>query len=267
MPWLDPSPLLSALGEIPGLAQAADAASQMSWLTILALGVAIAAGAFVQSSIGFGMAVVSAPFVIAVTPELMPGALLITSTALPILQLAQGPRDVDLRNLGWALGARFLTTPIGVAVVALFSVRAISMLVGILILLTVAVAASSLRVACRPRNAAAAGAIAGVSGTAASIGGPFFALVLAGERPERVRATLSVFFLAGSGSAIAALAGAHQFDAGQFVAGVAWLPYVGIGYAAAVPLRRHLDAELLRRAVFGFSAVAGVSVILRALLF
>lgn len=237
----------------------------MDLTPLLLLGLALGAGALVQSAIGFGMAVVAASFVVMGAPELMPGAPLVTSFALPVVQLTGGPRDIDVRNLSWALGARVVTTPLGVAVVAFFSTRAISVFVGALILLTVAVAASSVTVSTTPRNAAVAGAIAGVSGTAASIGGPFLAIVLAGERPARVRATLSVFFLAGSAMALGGLVLAGEFTRDQLVAGLVWLPFVGAGYAAAVPLRRHLDAERLRRLVLAFCVVAGVSVIVRAL--
>lgn len=256
----------SQLAALVTQAATADTPTGVPWATLLALGLAVAAGAFVQSAIGFGMAVVAAPFVIVFAPSLMPVALLVTSFALPIGQLVQGPRDIDGRLLGWALGARLLTTPLGVAVVAVFSTRAISVLVGGLILLTVAVAVSTLRVEPTPRNAAVAGAIAGISGTAASIGGPFFAIVLAGLRPTRVRATLSVFFLVGSLIAIGGLASAGEFRPAQLVAGACWLPFVGLGYAAAVPLRKHLDTGGLRRAVLAFCLVAGVSVIVRALL-
>ena len=84
----------------------------MEWTPVLLLGLALLAGAFVQSSIGFGMAVVAAPFIIVVIPELMPGALLVTSFSLPVVQLAHGPRDIAWRPLGWALGARLLVTPL-----------------------------------------------------------------------------------------------------------------------------------------------------------
>lgn len=45
----------------------------MAWTTVLPLGLALLVGAFVQSSIGFGMAVVAAPFLVVLAPELMPG--------------------------------------------------------------------------------------------------------------------------------------------------------------------------------------------------
>ena len=239
----------------------------MDWTAVLLLGTALFAGAFVQSAIGFGMAVVAAPFLVVATPALMPGALLVTSFCLPVVQLAHGPKQIAWRPLGWALGARLLLTPVGVAVVALLSVRAISVVVGTLILLTVAASVSALDLRPTPRNAAAAGAVAGVAGTASSIGGPYLALVLQHERPERLRATLAAFFLVGTSMAVVGLAVAGEFSREQLLAGLTWVPFVVAGYAAAAPARAHLDRERLRRAVLVFSVVAGASVIVRALVF
>lgn len=237
----------------------------MHWTPVLLLGLALFAGAFVQSSIGFGMAVVAAPFLVLFAPALMPGALLVTSLSLPVVQLAHGPRDVEWRSLSWALAARLLVMPLGVAAVALLSVRAISVVTGVLILLTVVASVSALDVRTTPVSSAVAGAIAGFSGTAASIGGPFFALVLQHERPTRLRATLSVFFLVGAAMAVAGLSVAGQFTTDQLVAGLAWIPFMALGYAAAAPARARLDHDRLRRAVLAFCVLASVSVIVRAL--
>jgi uncharacterized membrane protein YfcA len=236
----------------------------MEWTPVLLLGAALLAGAFVQSSIGFGMAVVAAPFIIVVTPELMPGALLVTSFSLPVVQLVHGPRDIAWRPLGWALAARLLVTPLGVAAVALLSVRAISVVTGLLILLTVGASVSALDLRPTPASSAAAGAVAGFSGTAASIGGPFLALVLQHERPTRVRATLSAFFLVGALMAVTGLAVAGEFTRDQLVAGLVWVPFIGVGYSLAAPARARLDRERLRKAVLVFCVVASVSVIVRA---
>jgi uncharacterized membrane protein YfcA len=239
----------------------------MDWSTVLLLGLTLLAGAFVQSSIGFGMAVVAAPFIVVVAPELMPGALLVTSFSLPVVQLIHGPASIAWRPLGWALAARLLVTPLGVAAVALLSVRAISVVTGVLILVTVVASVTALDLRATPGNAAAAGAVAGFSGTAASIGGPFLALVLQHERPDRLRATLSAFFLAGALMAVAGLTVAGEFTRHQLWAGLAWVPFIGLGYAVAGPLRARLDRDRLRAAVLAFCAVAGLSVIVRALVF
>jgi uncharacterized membrane protein YfcA len=122
----------------------------MDWPLVLGLGLAVLTGGVVQSMVGFGMAVVAAPFVVLLAPDLMPVALLVPALALPLLQLAHAERDVAWRPLGWAVGARTLATPVGVAVVALVSPRAIAALVGVLILLTVALSVA--RSSCaRPR--------------------------------------------------------------------------------------------------------------------
>jgi uncharacterized membrane protein YfcA len=237
----------------------------MEWTAVLLLGLALLAGAFVQSSIGFGMAVVAAPFIIVVTPDLMPGALLVTSFSLPVVQLTHGPRDIAWRPLGWALTARLLVTPLGVAAVALLSVRAISVVTGLLVLLTVAASVSALKVRATPVTSGVAGAIAGFSGTAASIGGPFLALVLQHERPTRVRATLSAFFLGGALMAVTGLAVAGEFTVTQLVVGVVWIPFIALGYALAGPARARLDRDRLRKAVLVFCVIASVSVIVRAI--
>lgn len=237
------------------------------WSVVLLLGLAIFVGALVQSTIGFGMAVVAVPFVVVAAPDLMPGSVLVTSFALPVVQLLMAPVDIAWRELGWALLARLATTPLGVAVVALLSARVISMAVAVLILVTVATSLTTFEVSLRARNAVAAGAVAGVSGTATSIGGPFLALVLQHERPERVRATLAAFFLVGAVMAIGSLGVAGEFTRAQLRTGLAWLPFVALGYAVAAPLRRHVDRDLLRRGVLGFCVLAGTSLMVRALVF
>ncbi|KGN42807.1 sulfite exporter TauE/SafE family protein [Knoellia aerolata] len=237
------------------------------WSVVLGLGAALVAGAFVQSSIGFGLAVVASPFVVVFAPDLMPGSLLVASFSLPVAQLLLAPVDIAWRQLGWALLARLAFTPLGVVAVALLSVRALSAVVAVLILVTVAASLTTLEIRTTSRNAAAAGAVAGVSGTATSIGGPFLALVLQHERPERVRSTLAAFFVVGALMAIGSLSVAGEFSRAQLLAGLAWLPFIALGYAVAAPLRRHLRSDHLRRAVLAFSAVAGASLLVRALVF
>lgn len=238
----------------------------MEWGVVLPLGLALFAGAFVQSSVGFGMALVAAPFVVVFAPDLMPGALLVTSFSLPVVQLVHAPTDIAWRPLGIALAGRAVLTPVGVAVVALMSVQAISVLVGVLVLLSVAGSVWAIELRASDRNAAVAGALAGVSGTAASIGGPFLALVLQHERPTRLRATLAAFFLAGTALAVVGLVVAGQFTGEQLRAGVSWVPFIALGYAAAGPLRERLDRGRLRLAVLWFCTVAGASVIARTLI-
>ncbi|MFL6079640.1 MAG: sulfite exporter TauE/SafE family protein [Ornithinibacter sp.] len=238
----------------------------MDWPLVVGLGLAVLAGGVVQSTIGFGLAVVAAPFVVLLAPELMPAALLLPALTLPLLQLSHGDRDIAWRPLGWALGARTVFTPVGVAIVASFSPRAIAALVGVLILVTVALSVRAIDLRATPRNAAVAGAVSGISGTAAAIGGPFLALVLQHERPERVRSTLAVFFVAGSLLGLGGLYLGGELASEQVLAGVVWVPFGLLGYALTAPLRARIDPERFRRYVLGFCVLASITVIARAAL-
>ncbi|HKX68834.1 MAG TPA: TSUP family transporter [Intrasporangium sp.] len=231
----------------------------------VALGLAVALGAFVQGSIGFGIAVVSAPFIVVWAPELMPVAMLVASLAVPVVQLLHGPREIAWRPLRWAITGRVLFTPAGVWVVAAFSVDVIAALVGVLLLVTVAVSLTRVHIDASPRSAFASGAVAGVAATAASIGGPFFALVLQHETPVRVRSTLSWFFVIGSAISLAGLAIGGRVDVASVRAGLLWIPFAVAGYAAAGPARRLLSSGRLRIAVLAFCTLAGTLVVIRAL--
>lgn len=240
--------------------------SELLQPTVLILGLVVGIGAFVQSSIGFGIAVVSAPAIVVLRPDLMPVSLIVCAVFLPAVQLLTGPRTITWRPLAWSLAVRFAATPLGVLVVALTSADVIALFVGVLILITVLVSVVAVEVRPTRLNAMAAGAISGVSGTAAAIGGPFMALVLQHEPPNRLRATMAAFFVIGTGAGLVGLAIAGQVSAEQLRVSVVWMPFVVLGYLAAGPVRAHLSGALLRRIVLGFCVVASVGVIAQTLL-
>lgn len=232
----------------------------------LLLGVVIAAGALVQSVVGFGLAVVAAPVIIILRPDLMPAALLLTSLVLPVWELVFGERDIDWRLFGFAIAGRVALMPVGVWLVATASGDAIAVVIGVMVLVAVAASVSRLTVQARPMPALGAGILTGISGTAASIGGPFLGLVLQHERPARVRSTLAVFFVAGATTSLLGLAVAGQVHGGEMFAGLGWIPFVAVGAVLARPVRATVDRERMRRAVLVVAALAGVLVLARVVL-
>ena len=85
------------------------------------------------------------------------------------------------------------------------------------------------------------------------------------ERPDRLRATMAAFFVAGTSMGVGGLALAGEFTRHQLYAGLVWIPFIALGYAAAGPARARLDRDRLRQLVLAFCVVASVSVIIRAL--
>jgi uncharacterized protein len=233
---------------------------------VLLLGSAVLVGAVVQGSVGFGIVVVAAPFVVWAAPELMPGSMLICGFVMPLLHLARRWRDVNGGHLTPALAGRLALTPVGVWVVAVASPRLIALLVGVLVLVVAAASAYAPEFEARPRNLLLAGALTGVSGTSAAVGGPFVAMTLQHEPAAQLRATLAAFFTVGSLVSLAGLVVAGELSRGQVAWGAILVPFLVVGYVISGPLTRRLDDERLRTTMLVFCVVAGASIILRALL-
>lgn len=235
-------------------------------ITVCVLGLSVLVGAVVQSGVGFGVVLVAAPFVVWLAPELMPGAMLVCGFTLPLLGLGSRPRDLDGPVLGAALVGRALLTPVGVWAVAVLSTRAISVVVGALVLIVSLLSVRTITIGASRRNAFAAGAITGVTGTAAAIGGPFVAMTLQHETPTRIRSTLAVFFAAGSAISLVTLGIAGELSREQLLVGLLFVPFLLVGHLLSGPVMRRLDQGTMRTAVLGFCVLAGASVIVRALL-
>jgi uncharacterized protein len=233
---------------------------------VLLLGAAVLVGAVVQGSVGFGIVVVAAPFVIWAAPELMPGSMLVCGFVMPLIQLSTRWGDVDWISLRAALGGRLLLTPVGVWVVAVSSPRLIALLVGVLVLVVAVASAYAPTFEPRPRNLFLAGMLTGVSGTSAAVGGPFVAMTLQHEDPARIRATLAAFFTVGSAVSMLGLSVAGELTREQLWWGAVFVPFLLAGYVLSGPVVRHLDAGRLRTAMLWFCIVAALSIILRAAL-
>ena len=81
-----------------------------------------------------------------------------------------------------------------------------------------------------------------------------------------MRASLAAYFLAGAAMGPGGLAMGGQLTQAQIVAGLVWVPFAAIGYAAAAPVRRRRAPERMQRAVLGVCVITALSVIARVLL-
>jgi uncharacterized protein len=234
------------------------------WVVLLAAGVAVMAGAVVQSTVGLGLGLVAAPVVSFLDPTLMPGSMLIAAMLLPVLTLLQEWRQVDWRGVGWGVPARIPGTVVGVWVVAVLEPRALAGVIGAMVLGAVVLSVWSFRVRISPGSLMAAGCVSGITGTATSVGGPPIALLYQYEPPPRVRATLAAFFLFGAAISVAGLTVGGQMDMRTVVAGLATIPCVAIGFGLGNVLRRRVETRPLRMAMLCVVAASALALLLRA---
>ena len=83
------------------------------------VGLVLAAGAALQGSVGIGFAVLSAPLLLMIAPELVPGPLLLVGAVLAALTTSCELRSIDLREVGLAMTGRVAGTVVAGATTAL----------------------------------------------------------------------------------------------------------------------------------------------------
>jgi hypothetical protein len=236
------------------------------FVPLLLASAAVAFGATVQGAVGFGMALVAAPLLVLIRPELVPGPLMMAGLALTLL-VAQRERDsIDLLGVKWGLLGRVPGVAIGALALAKIPVESMSLAVGVAVLLGVALSGSRLRITPGPRVLLAAGLVSGVFGTIASIGGPPLALVYQHESGPRLRGTLAGYFIVGGLMSLVALIAVGRYGRSEVAWTLALLPGTLLGYACSRRFTGWVDAGRTRRAVLVITVVTGVAAVLRPLL-
>lgn len=223
----------------------------------------ISAGALLQGTIGFGLALLAAPLLYLVDPRLVPGPLMVSSLVLTLLMARREWHAVEGRDLGWSLAGRVAGTVAAVAVLSVISARGMDLLFGGLVLSAVGLTAMGVTLRPAPPTLITAGAVSGFMGTMTSIGGPPIALLYQHESAARIRGTLSAFFVAGVVMSIGALAMVGRFGLAEARLGALLLPGTVLGYWLSHHTTHRLEDRHIRPALLVVSGGAALIVMFR----
>lgn len=221
----------------------------------------IALTSVVQGSVGFGVALLAAPFLVWLEPRLVPGPLILSSTLLTVLVAYRDRGAMDLKGVGLALVGRIPGTLVGAWLLTRVAGADLGVLFGALIVLGCATMAFGPPV--RPTQTAllVAGFVSGVMGTSSSIGGPPMALLYQHEAGTRMRSTLAVYFTLGAILSLVILALVGRFGSWELEASALLAPGVFLGFLLSSRTARWLDRGRLRQAVLLTAGLAGAALI------
>lgn len=239
----------------------------MTWLNWIEACAVIGVGAALHGTVGFGMGLVAVPILTLIDPVFVPGSVLFSGLVLAGLMALRERRAMDVSGIKLGLVGRVVGTLVATVVLAQMpTVEGMSLLLGVLVLAAVLFSVSGWRV--RPTTWAllGAGALSGFMGTVASVGGPPMALLYQDSSGERLRSTMSGFFIFGTLISLAGLMLAGRFGHAELVASLAIVPGVLAGFGLSRRALTSLDQRYVRPAVLAVSALSGAAVILRALL-
>ena len=226
----------------------------------------VAIGSALQSSVGFGFALMSAPVLAFIDPKLVPGPLIIAVTLLLVLTAVREHQSMDLTGIGWVLFGRVPGTVLAIVALDAMSERGITIGLGVLVLVAVAISLLRVNLPRTPPLLTMAGLISGLMGTTSGLGGPAVAVLYQHEPGSRVRSTLAGYFLIGAIMSISALAFAGRLGRAEATLSLGLLPGILIGFLSARKTSEWLDRGRTRTAVLLVAAIAGGASIVKGLL-
>ncbi|MCC5810468.1 MAG: sulfite exporter TauE/SafE family protein [Ectothiorhodospiraceae bacterium] len=238
---------------------------ELGLTALLVAGFLVFLGAVVQSAVGFGLAVVASPLLYMIEPRLIPGPLLVLLVLLSFGSAWKYRAHLSMGEISSALIGRIPGIAGALWVLSRSPGRALPLLIGLGVLLTVVFSMTRIRFAPTTGRLFFAGMASGFLGTATAIGGPAMALVYQHDTPERIRANLSGFFFVGCLMSIVGLLAIGRFGMVDLVLALWFLLPTLLGFVVSGPLVSRLGPNFLRPALLALCAVAAAGVLFSAL--
>jgi len=233
-------------------------------LTVFALiATAVMVAGFVQGTTGVGFALIVAPILALLAPDLVPVSLLMLMIPLNVYVAWREWKALDRSGATWITVGRFLGTLGGLWLLTTLAPSLLNILVGAVTIL--AAVATLVAPSFTPNRQAlvAAGVITGVTETATGIGGPPLALVYQHQGAAKLRSTLAFCFLVGQLMSLAVLAAAGRVSASHFGAALMLVPALAVGAVVSRLTHNRVGGRPLRVFVLLFAIVSGAVLLAR----
>jgi len=216
-------------------------------------------GTVVQAAIGFGLAIIAAPFLFALSSDYVPGPITFVALILSIMMTLRHRQYISLKGLGAAIIGRVPGTLAGGWLLMWADARTLSLWIGLSVLLAVAVSLTRLRVTPTPWRMGAAGFMSGLMGTSTSIGGPPLALLLQHEAADAMLANMSAFFVISCLLSLAVQVPAGYMSWHHLLLSLPLLPAALLGYWVAGRYSHRLPQHYIRMGSLALCTLSGIA--------
>lgn len=218
-------------------------------------------GSFVQSAIGFGLAIVTAPLLFLISPDYVPAPIVMVGLFLSIINAYKHKANVSFRGLGYAFLGRIPGSVMGGVLLYYVDAKLLSLWIGVVVLLAVAISLLPLRIEPNNSRMTIAGFFSGLFGTSSGIGGPPMALLLQHQEANLIRANLSAFFVVSSVISLAVQVPAGHMSLNHLSLTLPLLPASVMGYLIAMKVVDKIDKSTIRKVSLVMCSVSGIAAI------
>ncbi|WP_375750048.1 sulfite exporter TauE/SafE family protein [Vibrio sp. HN007] len=237
---------------------------EIDMVTLLAMGIFLL-GSFVQSAIGFGLAIVAAPLLYPMAPEYVPGPICVAGFVVSVMNALKYRQDISVGGLKVAILWRIPGSIAGGLLLSIVSAKFLSLWLGALVLIALGISLLPFRLEPTSNRMAIAGLMSGLMGTSSGIGGPPMALLLQHQEANSLRGNLSAFFLFSSILSIVVLVVMGHFTMHHLYISLPLIPAVWLGYRLARLCVNRIPKEWIRIFALGLCFISGSSAIVQGL--
>jgi len=222
-------------------------------------------GSFVQTAIGFGLAIVSAPLLILVAPQYVPAPICLVALFISLLNAFKHRESVEIGGLKMALIGRVPGSVAGGVLLVMVSANLMAIWLGALVLFAVVVSLLPFRIEPTPTRMGIAGFFSGLFGTSSGIGGPPMALLLQHQEANQLRGNLSAFFVFSSLISLLIQMPAGFLTLHHLWISVPLIPAAWIGYKLAQLTTHSLPKEKIRLGALLLCSISGATAVWQGL--
>lgn len=218
-------------------------------------------GSFVQTAIGFGLAVVASPLLFLISPDYVPSPICLVALFISVLNAMKHRESISIGGLKMALIGRIPGSIVGGLLLMWISTQALALWLGLLVLFAVAVSLLPLRIEPNPTRMGIAGFFSGVFGTSSGIGGPPMALLLQNQEANQLRGNLSAFFVFSSIISLMVQWPTGFLTWHHVLLTLPLIPAAWLGYVLARKTTHSLPKEKIRFAALVLCLVSGATAV------
>ncbi len=226
----------------------------MIWLLT---GLSLLLGCWLQTAMGFGMAVVAAPIIVLLKPEWVPVLLTVNALVLSIFNTSNQRQHLQLRRMLLPLATRLPGTVIGAWLLLQLNVFWLQICVAGAVLFAVFISLFGRQFDYTPARLGTAAFISGIMGTTTSVGGPPMALVMQHGAPPTIRANLSLFFAYSCTISLISYHATGLLNARLLLESLVFVPVCLLGFYLGIRSRGFVDAGRFRPMLLILCGTAG----------
>ena len=218
-------------------------------------------GSYVQSSIGFGLAIIAAPVLFLIDPLYVPAPITVSALTLSLANSYSHWRSISFRGLKFAILGRIPGTVAGGLLLLWIDQQSLALWLGVSVLVAVLLSLSNIVFKPTPGTLFSAGFLSGFMGTSSSSGGPPIALVLQHQENDFIRANLAAFFVISCFMSLLMLGSIDKFGMQQIRLSLPLMPATLVGYWLAMKTMHRISHQNLRRFSLLLCTMAGIAAI------